>query len=202
MVLVKKLKSYNQFYNKQRSYYQNRLTNNKNSKRLQKITRKHNNLVNDYLNKAVSQIKTIVKEKKIKNIIIGYNKGLKNKGIKNDLIKGKDKKRINQSFVSISISRFKEKIKYQLENIGCKVEIINESYTSKASFYDNDEMIKEKNSGERIKRGLYETHKEILVNANINALLNILRKSNPNLEYIKLLRGKDLTIPTRIQVNL
>ena len=198
----KKLKSYNQFYNKQRSYYQSKLTNNKNSKRLQRITRKHNNLVNDYLNKAVNQIKKIVKEKKIKNIVIGYNKGLKNKGIKNDLIKGKDKKRINQSFVSIPISRFKEKIKYQLENIGCKVKIINESYTSKASFYDNDEMIKGKYSGERIKRGLYETHKGILVNADINASLNILRKSNPNLECIKLLRGRGLTIPTRIQVNL
>ena len=89
----KKLKSYNQFYNKQRSYYQSKLTNNKNSKRLQRINRKHNNLVNDYLNKAVSQIKTIVKEKKIKNIVIGYNNCLKNKWIKNDLIKGKDKKK-------------------------------------------------------------------------------------------------------------
>ena len=169
---------------------------------VQNFCYKHNNLVNDYLNKAVNQIKKIVKEKKIKNIVIGYNNGLKNKGIKNDLIKGKDKKRINQSFVSIPISRFKEKIKYQLENIGCKVEIINESYTSKASFYDNDEMIKGKYSGERIKRGLYETHKGILVNADINASLNILRKSNPNLECIKLLRGRGLTIPTRIQVNL
>ena len=114
---------------------------------VQNFCYKHNNLVNDYLNKAVNQIKKIVKEKKIKNIVIGYNKGLKNKGIKNDLIKGKY-------------------------------------------------------SGERIKRGLYETHKGILVNADINASLNILRKSNPNLECIKLLRGRGLTIPTRIQVNL
>ena len=52
-------------------------------------------------------------------------------------------------------------------------------------------MIKGKYSGERIKRGLYETHKGILVNADINASLNILRKSNPNLECIKLLRGWD-----------
>ena len=96
---------------------------------VQNFCYKHNNLVNDYLNKAVNQIKKIVKEKKIKNIVIGYNKGLKNKGIKNDLIKGKY-------------------------------------------------------SGERIKRGLYETHKGILVNADINASLNILRKSNPNLECI------------------
>ena len=198
----KKLKSYNQFFNKQRSYYQSKLKNNKTSKRLQRLNRKHNNLVNDYLNKAVNQIKNIIKEKKIKNIVIGYNKGLKNNGIKNTKLKGKDKKRINQSFVSIPISRFKDKIKYQLKNIGCKVTIINESYTSKLSFYDNDEFIDKKYSGKRIKRGLYETHNKILVNADINASLNILRKSNPNLECISLLRDRGLTIPTRIQVNL
>ena len=198
----KKLKSYNQFFNKQRSYYQSKLKNNKTSKRLQRLNRKHNNLVNDYLNKAVNQIKNIIKEKKIKNIVIGYNKGLKNNGIKNTKLKGKDKKRINQSFVSIPISGFKDKIKYQLENIGCKVTIINESYTSKLSFYDNDEFIDIKYSGKRIKRGLYETHNKILVNADINASLNILRKSNPNLECISLLRDRGLTIPTRIQVNL
>lgn len=198
----KKLKSYNQFFNKQRSYYQSKLKNNKTSKRLQRLNIKHNNLVNDYLNKAVNQIKNIIKEKKIKNIVIGYNKGFKNNGIKNTKLKGKDKKRINQSFVSIPISRFKYKIKYQLENIGCKVTIINESYTSKLSFYDNDEFIDKKYSGKRIKRGLYETHNKILVNADINASLNILRKSNPNLECISLLRDRGLTIPTRIQVNL
>ena len=198
----KKLKSYNQFFNKQRSYYQSKLKNNKILHFVQNFCYKHNNFVNDYLNKAVNQIKKIVKEKKIKNIVIGYNNGLKNKGIKNDLIKGKDKKRINQSFVSIPISRFKDKIKYQLENIGCKVTIINESYTSKLSFYDNDEFIDKKYSGKRIKRGLYETHNKILVNADINASLNILRKSNPNLECISLLRDRGLTIPTRIQVNL
>ena len=149
----KKLKSYNQFFNKQRSYYQSKLKNNKTSKRLQRLNRKHNNLVNDYLNKAVNQIKNIIKEKKIKNI-------------------------------------------------GCKVTIINESYTSKLSFYDNDEFIDKKYSGKRIKRGLYETHNKILVNADINASLNILIKSNPNLECISLLRDRGLTIPTRIQVNL
>ena len=86
----KKLKSYNQFFNKQRSYYQSKLKNNKTSKRLQRLNRKHNNLVNDYLNKAVNQIKNIIKEKKIKNIVIEYNKGLKNNGIKNTKLKEKE----------------------------------------------------------------------------------------------------------------
>ncbi|MEI3535963.1 MAG: hypothetical protein V8R16_04295 [Bacilli bacterium] len=53
-----------------------------------------------------------------------------------------------------------------------------------------------------IKRGLYKTYNKILVNAYINASVNILRKSNPNLECISLLRDRGLTIPTRIKVNL
>ena len=43
---------------------------------------------------------------------------------------------------------------------------------------------------------------QYLMHISKNASLNILRKSNHNLECIKLLRGRGLTIPTRIQVNL
>ena len=43
---------------------------------------------------------------------------------------------------------------------------------------------------------------QYLMHISKNASLNILRKSNPNLECIKLLRGRGLTIPTRIQINL
>jgi len=61
-----------------------------------------------------------------------------------------------------------------------------ESYTSKASFWDNDEIPvynadnpKEYDfSGKRIHRGLYRTADNILLNADINGALNIMRKSN------------------------
>ena len=64
-----------------------------------------------------------------------------------------------------------------------------ESYTSKASFFDGDEIsIYDKEnlqeyifSGKRIKRGLYQTSTGKLINADCNAdcngALNILRKS-------------------------
>ncbi len=58
---------------------------------------------------------------------------------------------------------------------------VNESYMSKASFYDYDNISKEEQySGKRIKRGLYITKDNKHVNADINAALNILRKSKPN----------------------
>ena len=60
-----------------------------------------------------------------------------------------------------------------------------ESYTSKASFFDGDEIpIYDKEnqkeyifSGKRIKRGLYQTSKGKPINADCNRALNILRKS-------------------------
>ncbi len=51
---------------------------------------------------------------------------------------------------------------------------VNESYTSKASFYDNDCIYnKGQYLGKRIKRGLYITKDKKKVNANIHAALNI-----------------------------
>ena len=61
----------------------------------------------------------------------------------------------------------------------------------------------EKYSGKRIKRGLYLTKNKIEVNADVNASLNILRKSKPNDdEVIHYLRDRGLTIPKRLQVIL
>ena len=61
-----------------------------------------------------------------------------------------------------------------------------ESYTSKASFFDRDDLpiYNADNpqeytfSGRRVKRGLYMTKKGNLINADVNGALNILRKSN------------------------
>ena len=81
--------------------------------------------------------------------------------------------------------------------------IINESYTSISSFYDNDKLEKQENySGKRIKRGLYLRYNSIEVNADINAALNIIRKSKPNDDVINYLRDRGLTIPKRLQVIL
>ena len=68
---------------------------------------------------------------------------------------------------------------------GIRVILQEESYTSKASFFDNDviptykegTIIDSKNfSGDRVKRGLYKTKSGLLINADVNGSLNILRK--------------------------
>ena len=199
----KKLKSINQFYNKQKAKYQSKLVNSKYSKRLRKLDIRNKNRVDDYINKAVNQVITISKENHVGKIVIGYNKGLKQKGVKSNLLTNKEKAKINQSFVRIPLSKLINKLKYKCEEYNITYAIVNESYTSISSFYDNDELDKiTKYSGKRIKRGLYLTKNNMKVNADVNAALNILRKSKPNDDVINHLRDSGLTIPKRLQVSL
>ena len=203
----KYLKSLNRYYNKKKSYYQSLLPKDiYTSKKIENLDKRRNNQVKDYLNKAVSIIINKCKEEQIDEIIIGYNKGLKTGGIKNTILKGKKKRKTNQSFIQIPISRFKDKIKLKAYENNIKVRIINESYTSKSSFYDNDPVEKDKYSGERIKRGLYKTKENKIVNADINAALNIYKKyiikSNSTDDKINYLMSRGITIPSRVIVRL
>ena len=203
----KKLKSINQFYNKQKAYYQSKLPQGiKYSNRLRNLDKKRNRQVEDYLNKAVATIITKAIESNIDEIIIGWNNYIKTDGIKNDDLKGKDKRRVNQSFVQIPLSRFKDKLVFKCRQKGIKTVVINESYTSKSSFYDNDPITKGKYSGTRISRGLYQTKDKRIINADINAALNIYKKAvitcNSTNNKIDYLMSRGLTIPNRILVKL
>ena len=82
-----------------------------------------------------------------------------------------------------------------------------ESYTSQASFLDDDFLptIGEKPerwkaSGKRIKRGLYQTQSGLLVNADINGASNILKKVTTTLRFsLKGVGSGNLTMPLRVR---
>ena len=203
----KYLKSLNRLYNKKKAYLQSLLPKGVySSKRIKRLEIKRNNQVEDYLNKAVSTLMKKCRELEVDEIIIGYNKGLKIGGIKNKKLKGKEKRQVNQNFVQIPLSRFKDKLKLKGYGNGIHVRIINESYTSKSSFYDNDPIIKGQYSGERFIRSLYKTKDGLIVNADINAALNIYKKyiikSNSTDSHIDYLMSRGLTIPSRVIVAL
>ena len=203
----KYLKSLNRLYNKKKANLQSLLPKGVySSKRIRNLENKRKNQVEDYLNKAVSTLMRICVQLEIDEIIIGYNKGFKTYGIKNDELKGKDKRKTNQNFVQIPISRFKDKIKLKALELGIYVRIINEAYTSKSSFYDNDPIKKDMYSGQRIKRGLYERKDKKIINADINAALNIYKKyvmkSNSTNNKIDYLMSRGITIPSRVIVAL
>lgn len=59
-----------------------------------------------------------------------------------------------------------------------------ESYTSKCSFLDDEDICKhEEYAGKCIKRGLYKASDGRLINADVNGALNILKKVIGKFEY-------------------
>ncbi|WP_240876541.1 IS200/IS605 family accessory protein TnpB-related protein [Shimazuella soli] len=69
---------------------------------------------------------------RIGTLVIGYNENLQ---------KGTNLgKRNNQNFVNIPIGMIKEKLEYRCERYGMTLVQQEESYTSKASFWDQDEL--------------------------------------------------------------
>lgn len=68
-------------------------------------------------------------------------------------------------------------LKYKCELRGIRFIETEESYTSKCSFLDEEEIRKHSSyQGKRLKRGLFETSSGILINADVNGSLNIGRK--------------------------
>lgn len=87
----------------------------------------------------------------------------------------------NQNFVQIPYQRFINMIKYKAQNHGIKVILTEESYTSGTSFLDNELPIQSNyNKKRRIKRGLFKSNKNILINSDINGSLQIMKKVIPN----------------------
>ena len=90
-------------------------------------------------------------------------------------------KRNNQTFVQIPHARLIDMLRYKLNLVGIELITVEESYTSKCSALDYEEVQKHDHyAGRRVKRGLFKTSKGILVNADINGAMNIMRKVFPN----------------------
>jgi len=174
------LKSINQYYNKKKSDIQSKLIKNHNkytSNRLNNLTLKRNNKINDYLHKSSRFIVNYCVENDISNIVVGYNKEWKQ-----EINIGK---RNNQNFVQIPyrLSFYMLNYKSLLEGITLKEH--EESYTSKCSALDLEPVMKHDNYiGKRVKRGLFISSIGIKINADLNGTLNILRKASPDKEIL------------------
>lgn len=172
----KPLKSINQYYNKKLAHYKSILekTNRKKaSHRTKKLANKRNNKVNDYLHKASKYIVNDLQSKGITVLIIG-----KNAEWKQDASIGRKN---NQNFVQIPHSRFIDMLTYKCEKVGITVRLQEESYTSKCSFLDLEEITKhETYCGKRVKRGLFVSKDKRKINADVNASYNIMRKAIPS----------------------
>ncbi|HLG63410.1 MAG TPA: transposase [Ktedonosporobacter sp.] len=174
------MKSTNQYYNKRKAELQSKLGHTGTTKRMERMTNKRNRRIDHYMHTASRWIIDDLVAHGIGTLVIG-----KNDGWKQEANMGK---RNNQHFVPIPHARFISILSYKAELVGIRVMLTEESYTSKASFLDRDEMpvynpeqtAKPTFSGKRVKRGLYRAKDGTLINADCNGSLNIIRKVAPD----------------------
>jgi lycopene cyclase CruP len=169
------LKSLNQWYNKRVSILKEEQPQGFWSKQLARITEKRNRQVRDAVNKAARIVLSHCLQHRIGTVVFGWNKEQKqniNLGTKT-----------NQKFVQIPTAKLKERISQLCEQYGIRFIETEESYTSRASFLDLDELPTFgekpegwKESGRRVKRGLYRSKDGFKINADCNGAANILRK--------------------------
>ncbi|WP_338998833.1 transposase [Fusobacterium polymorphum] len=198
----RKLKSINQYYNKINAKLQRIKDKQKIERttlRQKRIARKRNNRIEDYLSKAARIIINYCLNNDIGKLVLGYNEDFQ----RNSNIGSIN----NQNFMNIPYGKLGYKLIYLCKLYGIEFKLQEESYTSKASFFDEDEIpIYDKEnlqeyifSRKRIKRGLYQTSIGKLINADCNGALNILRKSKVVDLSVPYNRG-ELNTPKRIRV--
>ena len=199
----KKLKSINQWFNKENARLQSIKDKQKYGKkptlRQKYLYSSRNNKVNDYMSKTARKIINYCLENNIGTLVCGYNETFQ----RNSNI-GKAN---NQTFVNIPFGKLREKLEYLCKLYSLRFVEQEESYTSKSSFFDMDILPKFEADkpqtysflGKRIKRGLYQTSKGYILNADINGALNILRKSNVVELEVLYSRG-EVDTPVRIRI--
>jgi len=199
----RRLKSINQWFNKENARLQSikdkQHLGKKTTNRQKTIAHNRNNKVNDYLNKAARKVVDYCITNDIGTLVVGYNETFQrgsNIGKQN-----------NQNFVNIPYGLLRSKLEYLCELNDIIFVKQEESYTSKASFWDKDEMpvynadnpTEYPFSGKRVDRGLYKTANGKVFNADINGALNIMRKSSVVDMNILYSRG-EVDTPVRIRI--
>ena len=199
----RKLKSINQWYNKENARLQSikdkQNFGKKQTNRQKALTRDRNNKVNDYMNKAARKIIDYCINNDIGTLVVGYNETFQRNS--------KIGKRNNQNFVNIPYGQLRNKLEYLCELNGITFVKQEESYTSKASFWDKDNIPvysadnpKEYQfSGKRVHRGMYKTKEGKYLNADVNGALNILRKSSV-VSLTTLYSRGEVDTPVRIRI--
>lgn len=167
----KPLKSINQQYNKQKAKLQSDLMKRNGqhwSNKLETLSYKRNQRIKNYMHNASALIIKWCVEHNIDTLVVG----------KNDT--WKQEKKHMQNFTSIPYEMLLGQLQYKCENAGIKYIEVNEAYTSGTSYLDNEAPIKENyNKERRVQRGLFQA-KNMLINADVNGSLQIMRKVFPD----------------------
>ena len=189
----KVLKSYNQYYNKKRALLLSYLKDKKTSNKLKKLDQKRNSKINDFMHKASRAIINYCIKYNIGTVIVGHNKNWKQEANMG--------KRNNQNFVSIPYNKFIQQLQYKCENFGITCIVTEESYTSKIDHLAMEEMHKQENYlGKRVKRGLFKSSKNKVINADLNGAVGILRKVIDEFSFQKIVNRGFVINPVKINI--
>ena len=199
----RRLKSINQWFNKENARLQSikdkQHFGKSTTNRQKAIARDRNNKVNDYMNKTARKVINYCIANDIGTLVAGYNETFQRSS--------RIGRQNNQNFVNIPYGQLRGKLEYLCELNGIVFVKQEESYTSKASFWDKDDIPvynadnpKEYPfSGKRVHRGLYKTASGKTLNADVNGALNIMRKSS--VVDMNILYGRgEVDTPVRIRI--
>jgi len=146
--------------------------------KIARLYEKRNNKIKYCLHKLSRDLVELIASNSISKIVIGYNENWKQ-----DINLGK---RNNQNFVQIPFKTLIDYITYKANDYNIEVITQEESYTSKCSFLDDEEVCKhEIYAGKRVKRGLFRSKNGHEIHADINAAYNIARKAGFNFAQAK-----------------
>ena len=168
----KGLKSYNKYFNKKLASLKSeaQLKNKRyTTKRIQRLIKKRNNYIDTWIHKASRITANYLYKNQVKAVIIGKNKNWKQNS--------KLSKKVNQTFIQIPFDLYIKRLTYKCQDLGIKVYIVEESYTSGTSYLDNEPPIKDfYNKNRRIQRGLFRTNEGKLINSDVNAAFQVIKK--------------------------
>lgn len=169
------LKSINQGYNRLIAKAQSLLPESqKTSKSIHRLWSRRSWILHSKIHQITAFLTTLFDEMQIETVFVG-----KNKNWKQELPFGKV---VKQRFAYLPYEIFIAQLRYKCQLRGISVITQEESYTSKASFLDGDEIPvygeveNPRFSGRRIKRGLYRSGNGQLINADVNGSYNIMKK--------------------------
>lgn len=139
------------------------------TKHMKQLYRKRHNQIMDFFHKVSRFIVNYCLKYDISQVIVGHNKGQKQK---NQL----------KHFVQIPIFKLIDILNYKLREHGILLHQIDESYTSGTSFLDNEYPNKSNyDKNRRVQRGLFKSSNG-LINADVNGALQIMKKFDNKIE--------------------
>ena len=172
--------------------------------KIKRITTKRNHKIDNYTHQLSRKLVNHLSELGVKNIVYG-----KNVNFKKEINLGRV---TNQNFVNIPFNLIIERLRYKALLAGINFMTVEESYTSKTSFLDEEKLHSYKKDkpkkgyiflGDRFARSLFRTKKGYVIHADINASFNIIRKVSGDSVYNfvdkRAIKGSN---PKRWKINL